>query len=212
LTPHPCPEQVDRHGIRIRHPHAFEINVIPAPDHSQLTPASLHSQRLDVRLLAPGDETALQEVFGAAGDYFLSITGRTTPDPDAAEREIRACAAAAGRDVALVSLRDTEEPVGVLGWWRGNPEPDVALLGTMLVVPAHRQKGIAREALGLLEEWLILQGVRRVRTGVAAGDQRTHVLLRRLGFEAMDQRTHVSLDRGRMMIALFEKEIRQPVP
>lgn len=167
----------------------------------------IRSPRLLLRLLGPGDEEALQGVFRAAGDHFLSITGRPEPDPDAAAREIRGSAATPGRDVALVTLGEGGEPVGALGWWRGSPEPEAALLGMLMVVPAHRGKGIAREALGALEGWLAGQGIYRLRTGVGSGDRRAQEVLRALGFRELDERKHVSLDRGRVMIALFEKEL-----
>ncbi|HEV2150281.1 MAG TPA: GNAT family N-acetyltransferase, partial [Longimicrobiaceae bacterium] len=107
--------------------------------------------RLTLRLLGPEDAPELQRVFVAAGDYFLGVTGRPEPDPDAAERELRGSASTPARGVALVSLRETGEPVGALGWWAGNPEPDIALLGMLLVVPERRGAGIAREALGAVE-------------------------------------------------------------
>lgn len=163
------------------------------------------TERLQARRLSSGDGEALQRVFEAAGDYFLSITGRPEPDPDAAERELRACATTPGRAVALLEARDDGRAVGALGWWQGSPEPEVALVGMLLVVPAERGRGLAREAVDGLAGWLAEQGVSRLRTGVGAGDQRTHALLQALGFAPLDQRTHVSLDRGRVMLALFER-------
>ena len=170
-------------------------------------PFAFSTERLEARALSPGDEAELQQVFEAAGDYFLAVMGRPEPDPDAAEREIRACAATPGRAIALLSLRDGGGPVGALGWWSGNPAPEVALVGTLLLVPGQRGRGLAREALDGLAARLAPDGIQRLRTGVGAGDQRTHALLRALGFQPLDQRTHISLDRGRVMLALFEREI-----
>lgn len=163
--------------------------------------------RLEARSLVPGDEEVLQRVFEAAGDYFLSITGRPEPDPDAAARELRAGAATPGRAVALLSLREGERPVGAVGWWRGSPDPETALVGMLLLVPEERGKGLAREALDGLAARLGGEGVKRLRTGVGAGDRRLHALLETLGFAPLDERKHVSLDRGRIMLALFEREV-----
>jgi RimJ/RimL family protein N-acetyltransferase len=170
-------------------------------------PAEMESDRLVIRTLGPDDVDRLQAVFHAAGDHFLTVTGRPEPEPDAAEREIRGSLATPGRDVALITLRDTGEDVGAAGWWRGSPEPDVALLGTLMVTPRHRRQGIAREALGALQVWLAGHGVRRIRSGVGSGDERAQAILRGLGFAPMDERRHVALDRGRIMIALFEKQV-----
>ena len=170
-------------------------------------PILFSTARLRARQPGPGDEESLQRVFEAAGDYFLSITGRPEPDPDAAARELRSAASTPGRAVALLSLREDERPVGALGWWKGNPEPDIALLGMILLVPDQRGTGLAREALDGLAAHLAEAGVTRLRTGVGAGDRRLHALLGSLGFSPLDERTHVSLDRGRIMLALFERGI-----
>ncbi len=169
--------------------------------------AAWESFRLIARLLRPGDEPALQKVFEAAGDYFLRIIGRPAPEPDAAEREIRACAATPGREVALLSLIENGEAVGALGWWRGNPEPEVALLGILLIVPEHRGQGLAREAVAGLEGRLGGEGIGRLRTAVAAGDFPTHALLRALGFVQMSIRDHAALGLAGADLALFEKPL-----
>ena len=107
----------------------------------------LDTPRLALRHLGPDDHQLLQGVFEAAGDYFLSITGRPAPNPDAAEREIGSSLSTSGRHIALISLPDGDTPIGAIGWWEGNPEPDVALLGMLLIVPDRRRQGFAREAL-----------------------------------------------------------------
>lgn len=170
-------------------------------------PPLFETDRLRARSLAPGGEEVLQRVFEAAGDYFLSITGRPEPDPDAAVRELRAAATTPGRAVALLSLREDDLPVGALGWWRGAPDPETALVGMLLLVPEERGKGLAREALDGLAGSLGAEGVKRLRTGVGAGDRKLHALLGTLGFSPLDERKHVTLDRGRIMLALFEREV-----
>jgi GNAT superfamily N-acetyltransferase len=164
------------------------------------------SVRLEARPLRPGDEAALQQVFEAAGDYFLPITGRPAPDADAAEREIRSCEATAGREAVLLYEADGSA-VGALGWWEGSPEPDIALLGMVLTVPAKRGAGLTREGLNALELHLASRQMSRLRTGVGAQDEGRQAFLRAVGFTPMDERTHVSLDRGRMMISLFQKSL-----
>lgn len=163
--------------------------------------------RLELRLLGPEDAPALQRVFAAAGDHFLGVTGRAEPDPDAAERELLGSAAAPGRGVALSTLRGTGEAVGALGWWAGSPEPDVALLGMLIVVPERRREGLAREALGALEGWLAGRGVRRLRTGVAARDRRAGEVLPALGFARMSIAEHQALGLDMAHLALWEKAL-----
>jgi RimJ/RimL family protein N-acetyltransferase len=163
--------------------------------------------RLEIRLLGAGDEARLQAAFREAGDHFLPVTGRPEPDPDAAEREIRSCASSPGRDVAVLVCRETGRDVGAVGWWLGHPEPDVALLGMLMVAMPHRRRGVAREALGGLEGWLGGEGVTRVRSAATADDRRAQEVLKALGFAEMNEQRHVGLDRGRVRLSMLEKRI-----
>jgi GNAT superfamily N-acetyltransferase len=163
--------------------------------------------RLAAQLLGAGQEALLQMVFRAAGDYFERVTGRPEPEPDAAARELAACAANPARELALLTDRESGEPAVVLGWWRGNPEPDVALVGMLLVVPALRGRGLAREAVAGLEEWLATREIRRLRTAVQATAFADHRLLRKLGFEQMSVRDHTTLGLGGSHLFLFEKPV-----
>lgn len=169
--------------------------------------SELNTERLVLERLSPGMEEPLQEVFVAAGDHFTTVTGRPEPDADAARRELSSADAVEGREVFLVRLRESGEAIGALGFWEGHPEPEVALLGMLLVDTRRRQEGFGREALRGVEAALRRRGIRELRTGVGAGDTRRQELLRALGFEPLDERRHVSLDRGRVMIALFRKEL-----
>lgn len=173
----------------------------------QLPAAPLETPRLLLRRLAVGDEAALQDAFDAAGDHFATVTGQPQAAPDAAEREIQACAATPGRQILLVSTRDTGETAGVIGWWAGNPEADVALLGTLIVLPAHRGRGIAREMLEAAEGWLRAGGTTRVRTAVGRRRAPVHAVLRALGFAEMSIRDHTVLGAKGAGTALFEKRI-----
>lgn len=166
------------------------------------------SHRLIAQRLGRGHEAVLQHLFVAAGDYFLRVTGRPEPEPDAAAREIEACSGSEGRGVAALIESESGEPIGAIGWWSGNPEPYVALLGMLLVVPSHRGRGLAREAVTSLEGWLAAREIVRLRTAVAAANYPEHKLLRALGFEQMSIRDHTALGLGASHLALFEKAIR----
>lgn len=167
----------------------------------------LNTERLVLERLAPGMEAPLQAVFEAAGDHFTTVTGRPEPDPDAARRELQSAEAVEGREVYLVRLRDGGEAVGAAGWWEAHPEPNVALLGMLLIDARRRREGLGREALQGVEAALRERGIGELRTGVGAGDQVRQEVLRALGFAPLDERKHVSLDRGRVMIALFRKSL-----
>jgi RimJ/RimL family protein N-acetyltransferase len=170
-------------------------------------PAGWESARIEALLLRSGNEALLQHVFVRAADYFQRVVGAAGPAPDAAEQEIAACARTEGRDVALLSLRESGEPVGVIGWWRGNPEPDTALLGMLLLVPEQRGAGLGREAVTGLEGWLVGQGVRRLRTAVGAAALAEHRLLRSLGFQLLPVRDHASLGLAGSHLLLWQKPI-----
>ncbi|MBV9111088.1 MAG: GNAT family N-acetyltransferase [Gemmatimonadetes bacterium] len=151
----------------------------------------IESPRLLARTLRPGDEARLRAVFAAAPDWYAAL-GRPA-DPNAADAEIAACAEKPGREIAVLTLRETGEDVGAIGWWRANPEPHVALLGTLIVVPAHRGAGLGREALEALGGWLAESGITELRTAFPRALLPLHPIVRALGFREMSIAEHQKL-------------------
>lgn len=170
-------------------------------------PLALETERLALRTLAPGDEARLAAVFDRCADHFRALTGAPGADADAAERELAASAATPGREVALLELLETGEAVGALAWWEGNPLPDRALLGMLMVDPAHRGRGLAREALQALEVWLAGRGVVALRTAFQRRRLAVHPVVRALGFREMSIAEHTSLGLGGAGISLWEKPV-----
>jgi GNAT superfamily N-acetyltransferase len=168
-------------------------------------PPALESPRLILRALRPGDEARLQAVFDAAPDWHAAL-GRPA-DPKAAAAEVGASASAAGRQVAVLTLRETGYDVGAVGWWGEKPEPGVALLGTLLVVPAHRGLGLAREALAALEGWLAADGTRELRTAFPRRLLPLHPLVTALGFREMSIAEHQKLGMAGAGTSLWSKPL-----
>ncbi|MBW3572697.1 MAG: GNAT family N-acetyltransferase, partial [Gemmatimonadetes bacterium] len=127
-------------------------------------PIDIETARLAIRALGAGDEDRLQRVFDACADHFAALTGQPGPARDAGAGELAASLATPGRQVALLTLLESGQEVGAVGWWAGNPAPDRALLGMLMVVPAHRGEGLAREALEGVEVWLAGRGIAALRT------------------------------------------------
>lgn len=182
---------------------APEESRVDAPPEPAVT---LETARLALRQLGPADAERLQAVFCAAEDHFLALTG-AGPGADAAEREIAGCMATPGRTVALATLLDTGEDVGAVAWWEGNPEAEVALLGTLIVAPAHRGSGLAREALEGLEMWLRGRGIVRMRAGVLRRYRPANLFLQALGFTELSIREHTKLGIAGAGTALYEKPL-----
>lgn len=168
-------------------------------------PLPIESPRLVLRPLGPGDEARLRAVFDAAPDWHQAL-GRPA-DPGAAAAEVEAAAREPGRAIAVITLRETGEDVGALGWWRERPEPGVALLGTLLVAPAHRGAGIAREALAALEAALAAEGTRELRTAFARRLLPLHPLVKALGFREMSIAEHQKLGMAGAGISLWQKPL-----
>jgi len=165
----------------------------------------LESPRLLVRTLHPGGEPRLQAVFDAAPDWHQAL-GRPA-DAGAAAAEVEASAREAGRAVAVMTLRDSGDDAGAIGWWRERPEPGIALLGTLLVVPGHRGQGFAREALGALETWLAAEGTRELRTAFPRRLLPLHPLVKALGFREMSIAEHQKLGMAGAGISLWQKPL-----
>jgi GNAT superfamily N-acetyltransferase len=176
-------------------------------DNAPAAPLEIESDRLVLRTLGPGDEDRLQRVFERCVDHFAALTGRPAPEPGAGAAELRASLGSPGRQVALLTRLDTGEEVGAVGWWAGNPEPDRALLGLLMVDPAHRGQGLAREALGALEVWLAGRGIKAMRTAFQRRRLSVHPIVRALGFREMSIRDHALLGLSGAGISLWEKPI-----
>lgn len=197
----------------------------------------MHDERgggraVELREVDAGSVAELQTVFEGAGDYFLRVMGRPEPSPDAAGREARSAASTPGRGVALIVAvekdgeMDTDATggpgprngagdgapaqgasVGAIGWWAGHPEPELALLGMLMVVREERGRGRARAALERLEERLRGEGITRLRTAIGAEDGESRAFVEALGFASTEERTRVDTDSGRLRIAFFEKAL-----
>ena len=152
---------------------------------------AIQSPRLTIQTLRPGDEARLQAVFDAAPGWAVA-TGRPA-ERDAARHEVAASANDPGRAIAVLSLRETGEDVGVIGWWLHRPETGMALLGTLVVTSAHRSQGLAREALDALEGWLLEMGVTELRTAFPRRVLPLHPLVKALGFREMSIAEHQKL-------------------
>ncbi len=175
----------------------------------QPTPAAaavLHTPRLRLRPLGTGDEAALQRVFDSSEDHFRAVSGAPAT-PGAAAGEIAGCAASPGRAVALLELADGGEAVGAIGWWEGNPSSDRALLGTLTVVPEHRGRGLAAEALAALEEALAARGLVALRTAVEWRRRAVHPVVKALGFSLLPIAEHTKLGLSGAGLALYEKPL-----
>jgi RimJ/RimL family protein N-acetyltransferase len=168
-------------------------------------PPTVESPRLLLHALRPGDEARLQAVFDAAPDWHAAL-GRPA-DPGAAAAEVAASAASPGRTVAVVTLRETGEDVGAVGWWREKPEPGIALLGTLLIVPTHRGAGLAREALTALERRLAEEGTRELRTAFPRRLLPLHPLVTALGFREMSIAEHQKLGMAGAGTSLWRKPL-----
>lgn len=166
----------------------------------------LETDRLLLHTLAPGDEARLQRVFEACADHFAVLMGQRV-SPEAAAGELAACASTPGRSVAVLTRADTGEDVGAIGWWLGNPEPDRALLGMLMVDPAHRRQGLAREALAGLEVWLRGRGTVAVRTAFQRRRLAVHPIVKALRFTEMSIAEHALLGLGGVGVSLWEKPV-----
>jgi GNAT superfamily N-acetyltransferase len=175
---------------------------------TQAAPAGyFESARLAFQPLGPGNEALLHHVFTAAGDYFLPLTGRAEPDAGAAKHEIEAVSAHTSRAIALVTLLESGEPAGSVGWWLGHPEEDVALLGLLMLVPELRGQGLAREVVETLAERFAAAGIRRLRTAVPTTHYAAHDFLRGVGFAMMSIRDHAAMGVGGTGTLLWERAI-----
>ncbi|HEU0016440.1 MAG TPA: GNAT family N-acetyltransferase [Longimicrobium sp.] len=173
---------------------------------SEKPEAAPGSERLVFRFMKPGDEDRLQRMFQTCADYFQNVAGSGGPDAQAGAREIHAAGELKGRKVALITLREGGQPIGAAGWWAGNPKPDRALMGMLMIAPRYRKQGYGREAIAALEKYLAPEGIIAIRTAFQRSRTMVVPMVRALGFREMSVREHTELGAAGAGISLWEKK------
>lgn len=108
---------------------------------------------MELRLAGAEDVEALQSVFERAGDHFLRVTGRASPAPDAAQRELSSAGSTPGREVALIVIpQKVPVAVGSSDDRSGGSAPrSPGQSGAPAVPPA--EVGIGSEVVGAIGWW-----------------------------------------------------------
>ncbi len=114
--------------------------------------AMVRDARLPLRRLraGPKDVARVLAVYRQSPGYFATLGAEPPKEADVA-RELQALGEGSRR-LELLLLAD--EPVGLLDYRLGHPEPDAATLSLVLVVEAYRGLGLGRQAVRALEREL----------------------------------------------------------
>jgi ribosomal protein S18 acetylase RimI-like enzyme len=128
------------------------------------------------------DAPALQACMDAARDYFVLTEG--APADAGAARDLLADAAAdEERRVFLLRPRDDGPAIGFLDLHLHQPEPGVAHVGVLALVPAARGRGLGREVVEGLARSLVAAGFTALRCSVGDENPEALAFWERLGFE-----------------------------
>ena len=100
--------------------------------------------------------------------------------------------------------------MGAVGWWRERPEPGITLLGTLVVVPAHRKTGVARDTLAALEAAFAAEGTRELRTAFPHRVFQLRPLVAALGFRELSIAEHQKLGMAGAATSLWAKPLAPP--
>jgi ribosomal protein S18 acetylase RimI-like enzyme len=147
---------------------------------------SFRTERLHVRLAAPGDEEAVQAVLDGAPAYHALVDG--APAPPGAGADLLADADAdADRRLLLLWPEKGDAAVGLIDVQLHWPEPGAAHVRLLLLREAQHGRGLGREATRGLEEALREDGFQALRLSVTGENAGARAFWERIGFAPVER-------------------------
>ena len=141
-----------------------------------------------VRDLEPDDEAAVLAVFTAAEDWFLAETGQPSAPGDVQSSFYALPDGAAFEDKVLLVIEADGEVVGYVDAVLHHPHSTSIGIGTFLIRPEARRRGIGRAVAQALSAAAGKDGFTQISTHVAPGWEPGREFLDALGYEFSDAR------------------------
>jgi GNAT superfamily N-acetyltransferase len=141
-----------------------------------------------VRDLEPADEAAVLDVFTAAEDWFVAETGQPSAPGDVQSSFYSLPEGAALDDKVLLVIEADGEVVGYIDAVLHYPHPTSIRIGTFLIRPEARRRGIGRAVAEALSAAAGKDGFAQISTHVAPGWGPGRQFLAALGYEFSDPR------------------------
>lgn len=142
---------------------------------------------LDARVLGRGDLGALQDLLERCAD-FVTLDEGAPPGPRAAEEALEAVPPGFSPDDQMVIGLGGARLVGMIGLLRGYPAPGEWWIGTFVLDPAERRRGLGAAVMADLEAWLRGEGCAAVYLAVLERNPDALRFWERVGFRELDRR------------------------
>lgn len=141
--------------------------------------APLKGKRITLRPLVQGDLGEVLSCYVENPSFFERVNGTSHVGPltvqmqyDAAEADPRRAMSGIFVDGALAGVLD----------FAIDPEERSCMIGLVMVRSGLQRRGLAREAVGLLEQALAAAGIERMKAGVEPANREAEPFWERLGF------------------------------
>ena len=141
-----------------------------------------------VRDLEPADEAAVLDVFTAAEDWFVAETGQPSAPGDVQSSFYALPEGAGFDDKVLLVIEADGEVVGYVDAVLRHPRPGSIGIGTFLIRPEARRRGIGREVARALSAEAAKDGFTEISTHVAPGWEPGRRFLEALEYELSEPR------------------------
>ena len=142
---------------------------------------------LEARVLGQSDLPALQDLLERCAD-FVTLDEGAPPGPGAAEEALGEVPPGFSRDDSVVFGIGAERLVGMVGLLRGYPEPGAWWIGTFMLDPAVRGRGLGAAVMADLEAWLRGEGCVAVYLAVLERNPDALRFWTRVGYRELDRR------------------------
>jgi len=142
---------------------------------------------LEARVLERADLAALQDLLERCAD-FVTLDEGAAPGPGAAEEALDAVPPGFAREDQMVFGLGDARLVGMIGVLRGYPSVGEWWIGTFMLDPAARGRGLGAAVMADFEAWLREQGCAAVYLAVLERNPDAQRFWERVGYQELDRR------------------------
>ena len=148
----------------------------------------LERPNYSVKQLLISDAAILQTLYEQCNDFALLTYGTPFPASATAEEFKDIPAGNSTKDICVFGLFDPHDIlINAIVAVRGYPNEQTWWIGTMMLAPIHRGKGLGKAFYRAFERWLAARSIQQISLCVIEANQKGLQFWQKMGFEIIRQ-------------------------